>query len=209
MTWTNGEYAPKQRRAEEKKERLMDAALKRFSEDGYHGATAKAIAADAGVATGSFYRYFKDKKALFLAVCMRLEEGIMQGIFETGERLRREGAGPREVIETLVSFSIASHRPNRDFHREVLAMQMQDEDVAAYIRGGEDRVRQRLRDFLSAMRDALRVEDMEAAVELTHIVVEEVAHRSVLMESPLGAERMSGAAVDLLGRYLLRDGEGD
>ena len=41
---------------------MIDAALEVFSAEGYHFTTAKAIAARTGVATGSFYRYFRNKR---------------------------------------------------------------------------------------------------------------------------------------------------
>lgn len=47
-----------------KKVRIMDAALKVFSRDGYHRATVDAIADLAGVAKGSVYRYFVSKEDL-------------------------------------------------------------------------------------------------------------------------------------------------
>ncbi|HDP25354.1 MAG TPA: TetR/AcrR family transcriptional regulator [Deltaproteobacteria bacterium] len=48
----------------EKKTRIMDAALTVFSQDGYHRATVDAVAHLAGVAKGSVYRHFKSKEDL-------------------------------------------------------------------------------------------------------------------------------------------------
>ena len=90
MTWRNGEYLPKQKRADEKKTRILEAALHLFATRGYHATNAKSIAARAGVAIGSFYRYFRDKKAAFMAVCLLKEEQLGGRIFEFGYQMRRE-----------------------------------------------------------------------------------------------------------------------
>ena len=100
MSWNNGEYQPKQKRSDEKKRLILDAALKLFSDHGFHGTTAKAIAAEAGVATGSFYRYFKDKKAVFMGVCLRMEEEIGSGVFDFGNQMRQQKCPEREILKT-------------------------------------------------------------------------------------------------------------
>ena len=137
MTWKNGEYLPKQKRADEKKFRILDAALSLFGTKGFHGTTAKAIAAEAGVATGSFYRYFRDKKAVFMAVCMRMEAELGGKIFQFGRQMRAEGRSEPEVLTALVHFAVTGHQQNKAFHREVLAMQIMDPDVAAWNRARE------------------------------------------------------------------------
>lgn len=48
--------------------RILSAALKRVSEDGYDGATMRAIAEDAEVSLGLMYRYFPGKEAFVVAL---------------------------------------------------------------------------------------------------------------------------------------------
>ncbi|MGE5583330.1 MAG: TetR/AcrR family transcriptional regulator [Bacillota bacterium] len=49
----------------EKREKIMDAAIDEFAIHPYHKARITAIADRAGIAKGSFYQYFEDKKDLF------------------------------------------------------------------------------------------------------------------------------------------------
>lgn len=202
MTWHNGEYQPKQRRADEKKARIVDAALDLFSDKGYHGANAKAIAARAGVATGSFYRYFRDKKAVFMAVCHRMASELGGGIFDLGRRMRREGRSEKEILAAIVRHAVTSHDRHKAFHREVLAMQVLDPDVAAWTREREKRVMAALAEFLAPMSDAYRIGDPQAAVELVYYTIEEVAHRAVLFDAPVGQERLVASLQEMLLRYL-------
>jgi AcrR family transcriptional regulator len=53
---------------DDKRKRLLDAALDLFETRGFDGVAVPEIAAKAGVATGTIYRYFKDKEALVNAL---------------------------------------------------------------------------------------------------------------------------------------------
>jgi len=50
---------------EEKKQRIIEAAIDEFSRYSFHKARVTAIADNAGIAKGSFYQYFEDKKDLY------------------------------------------------------------------------------------------------------------------------------------------------
>jgi len=49
---------------DDKRRRILDAALRTFAARGYHGTAVPEVAAEAGVGTGTLYRYFDDKQAL-------------------------------------------------------------------------------------------------------------------------------------------------
>ncbi|WP_338471788.1 TetR/AcrR family transcriptional regulator [Niallia sp. XMNu-256] len=61
-------YIPKQERAQQKRKSLLESGLQLFIHHGYEHTTAKEIALHAGVATGTFYRYFSDKRQLLLSL---------------------------------------------------------------------------------------------------------------------------------------------
>ncbi|MFO7273435.1 MAG: helix-turn-helix domain-containing protein [Bacillota bacterium] len=65
--------------------RILKAALQVISERGYNGATTAEIARRAGVAEGTIYRYFKDKKELFVA-CV---EPVVHAALRREKRLPR------------------------------------------------------------------------------------------------------------------------
>lgn len=68
---------PKQARAQEKRQALLESGSILFVEQGYEHTTAKEIAAHAGVATGTFYRYFSDKRQLLLSLLKDKLESLM------------------------------------------------------------------------------------------------------------------------------------
>lgn len=61
-------FVPKQERAQQKRNALLESGRKLFILHGFELTTAKEIAAEAGVATGTFYRYFSDKRQLLMSL---------------------------------------------------------------------------------------------------------------------------------------------
>lgn len=53
---------------EEKQKRVLETALEEFSEKGYQGASINRMVSRLGIAKGSIYQYFSDKKSLFLYI---------------------------------------------------------------------------------------------------------------------------------------------
>lgn len=52
-------------RGDQRKQQIMDAALKLFSGHGYHAVSVAEIIREVGTSRGTFYRYFSDKYDLF------------------------------------------------------------------------------------------------------------------------------------------------
>jgi AcrR family transcriptional regulator len=95
--------APARSRAATRK-RLLAAATDLFASDGFHGVTSARIAAAAGVATGTFYLHFKDKRELF-------HEIAFAALRELRERQHRAAAAapeePRAQVRTRTAELVA------------------------------------------------------------------------------------------------------
>ena len=71
---------PKQKRSQERVNRILDAAAEVFLEMGFDVATTHDIAARADTAIGSLYQFFPDKLAIFQALELRhIEQGRILG----------------------------------------------------------------------------------------------------------------------------------
>ena len=67
---------PKQRRGQQRVEKILEAAALVFDEMGYEAATTHQIAERAGTAIGSLYQFFPDKAAIFNAMELRHLERV-------------------------------------------------------------------------------------------------------------------------------------
>ncbi len=57
-----------------RRNQILDAASKVFAEKGFHRATTKQIASEAGAAEGTIYNYFDSKGDLLIGIMMRLSQ---------------------------------------------------------------------------------------------------------------------------------------
>ncbi len=77
----------------DKKDRILQATLKLITENGFHGTPVSMIADEAGVGSGTIYRYFTNKEAiiteLYDIVQEELNQAILTGIPE-GVSIRDE-----------------------------------------------------------------------------------------------------------------------
>lgn len=88
----------KQRGNVEKRERILEGALKAFAKKGFYNTKVSEIASEAGVADGTIYLYFKNKDDLLIS----LFEDRMEWV---NERLQSElSAVEGGVIEKLQAF---------------------------------------------------------------------------------------------------------
>ncbi|HEV7919609.1 MAG TPA: TetR family transcriptional regulator [Thermoanaerobaculia bacterium] len=100
---------PATAKAEETRERIVDAALRLFREKGFDETTMRDIAAAAGVATGATYYYFRSKEELVMAFYLRTAEvarGISIPMMEKSTDLKKR---IRAVIDVNLD-QFANHR---------------------------------------------------------------------------------------------------
>lgn len=63
---------------DERQAQILDAAIDYFAEKGYSAATTRDIAAAAGVAEGTIFRYFPTKKSMLHAITLRFLSGAAE-----------------------------------------------------------------------------------------------------------------------------------
>lgn len=70
-----------------KRQQILKAAIRVFSEKGYHKIKIRDITASLGISTGTFYIYFKDKRELFVDV---VDDVIRTILGDAAEAIRHE-----------------------------------------------------------------------------------------------------------------------
>jgi TetR/AcrR family fatty acid metabolism transcriptional regulator len=75
------------KKTNDKRERIMNAAIASFAQQGYHQATIADVAREAGVAAGTIYLYFKNKDDLLVSIFEDKVQGFIQ---EFHRRLSQE-----------------------------------------------------------------------------------------------------------------------
>ena len=83
----------------ERKEQILNAAIKVFSQKGFAGTLVDKVAELAKLGKGTIYRYFKDKQDLFIATALRGIDDLKNTVLKEIE----EGKDPLEKIEKAIS----------------------------------------------------------------------------------------------------------
>jgi AcrR family transcriptional regulator len=65
-----------------KKDKIFEAALRLFSENGFHGTPTSKIAKEAGVANGTLFHHFESKEALINELYVLLKTELVQVSFQ-------------------------------------------------------------------------------------------------------------------------------
>ncbi|HEX8616275.1 MAG TPA: TetR/AcrR family transcriptional regulator, partial [Thermoanaerobaculia bacterium] len=133
-------------KAEETRERILDAALRLFRERGFEQTTMRDVATEAGVATGAAYYYYRSKQDLVMAFYLRTDEesrdaftaaiavskslqkrlrGIIDAKFE-------QFAEHRSLLKALLKTGVDPRDPLSPFSDET--KQVRDDSIAWYAR---------------------------------------------------------------------------
>ncbi|MCM3496900.1 TetR/AcrR family transcriptional regulator [Paenibacillus lactis] len=193
---------PQQQRSMETKQKIVAAAMKLFSEKGFHATNTKEIAKEANVAVGSVYSYYTDKMEIFkdaLALFHERFTGILRG---HGALQLNTSQNKRELIRDVIEIMIKAHEVDIGFHREMDIMALSYPEI-------KDMADKEMRFFykftarlLRSWQQETRIKDPDAAATVlilaAHGVVEAVAFGGM----GISRERLIKESIDMLHSYL-------
>ncbi|OBJ59719.1 TetR family transcriptional regulator [Mycobacterium sp. 1423905.2] len=189
---------PKQERAAETRQRILDAAAQIFAEYGYTAGTTNRIAERADVSIGSLYQYFPNKDAVLRA--------LMDAHVDAGARLlseRLSGGLPErleEMLRVFVRATIDNHRDNPRLHRVLF-------EEAPRAPQFLDRLHE-LEEFSVAMAAGLLEQHPEVRAtsrlhaQVVVATIDSLVHRLVTSPNPAEVSDVEDEIVRLLSSYL-------
>ncbi|PKL37235.1 MAG: hypothetical protein CVV44_16510 [Spirochaetae bacterium HGW-Spirochaetae-1] len=99
-------------KGEQRKEELLESAKKIFAQKGYYETYVEEIIRDAAIGKGTFYRYFKNKEEIFVALLHRfLDQWEVQVLFDTEEQRQKNLLG---YFKILIRRSLTFFMNNED-----------------------------------------------------------------------------------------------
>jgi AcrR family transcriptional regulator len=163
---------------------ILAAAREVFAEQGYGAASVRDIIRRTELASGTFYNYFPDKDAIFVAL-----------IAEDGEEARRRVRAARRSARTAEDFVEGGYRAFFEFIVE-------DPERFAFMRHNLDTMRNRFGDRVLPAGTEELAEDLRAAIEAGHLPpvdVEYCAHAMIAVGLELGARLAERCPPDVEG----------
>jgi len=109
------------RDADSTRQRLLQAARRRFARGGYSGTTVREIAADAGVNVALINRYFTSKEGLF--------EACLRGVVDDLDGPAGAAVSVEQVVETMIGY--LAERPSGEHPLHLLLLLRSSGDARA------------------------------------------------------------------------------
>lgn len=122
---------PKQKRAIEKKEKIIEAGFNLICKNGYYNTNTMQIAKEAGVSTGIVYQYFNDKYDILLEGINKYGEKIFFPILKTYNKEITKDTFD-DYIRYLIKNYINNHKISNIAHEEIMSMVHSDKKIAEY-----------------------------------------------------------------------------
>ena len=163
---------------------ILDAARDVFAEQGYEAASVRDIIRRTDLASGTFYNYFPDKDAIFVAL-----------IDETGEQARRRVRAARRSARTASEFVEGGYRAFFEFIVE-------EPERFAFMRRNLDTMSNRFGATVLPAGTEELAEDLRTAIEAGHLPpvdVDYCAHAMIAVGLELGARLAERSPPDVEG----------
>lgn len=195
---------PRQDRSIEKKEHILAAGLKLFSEKGYYNTNTKEIAMEAGVSTGTFYAYFTDKRALFIEVFNRYNGKIREILGAVSMDEYIDSGKERDFILHLVETLLQAHNISPEFHQEIEAMVYTDEEIGKIM----DLIQKQAIEITSAMlgrwSGRIKSDNIKAASVIVQRTIENMVHTIKFSKIDVSPDILKEELVDMIYHYLFK-----
>jgi len=132
---------------EEKKNQIIQAAIRTFAKNGYFNSRVSEIAKEAGVADGTIYIYFKSKDEILSAI---FDEALDKFVAVSEERLKSV-ADPIERLEAIAFLHLQYLGANRDL---ATVFQIEFRHNIVFM---EKFTRSKLREYFRIIRETIEV----------------------------------------------------
>jgi AcrR family transcriptional regulator len=185
---------PKQKRAIEKKEKIIKAGFDLICKNGYYNTNTAEIAASAGVSTGIVYQYFKDKYDILIEGLEKYGDDIFFPMLNTN-KLNFKKTDFKNVITNMIKHYISNHKVSNVAHEEIMAMVHSDKKVADYYYHRELQMTNNIKNLL--LINHFKDEDLYEKVHIMIGLIDNLCHEIIFHKhSEMNYETMTNLVVD-------------
>jgi len=140
---------PKQKRAIEKKEKIIKAGFNLICKNGYYNTNTAEIAKEAGVSTGIVYQYFEDKHDIFIEGLNTYGEEIFFPLLNYNSQMI-DIKNIKPLMKNMINTYVKNHKVSKIAHEEIISMVHSDEEVAKYYYKRELETTEQIKNILIA-----------------------------------------------------------
>ena len=197
---------PKQKRGWRTRQRLVRAATRLFSEKGYEATTTNQISKRAGVSVGIFYKYFRDKRDIFLEIYSNYSSQIEKTVIAALDPGKWGETNFEAAVRSHLQTVYESHRVDPGLQHAFAQIALKDPEF--------QEVRNRIRKFVrSALVNLLRargpendISNIPVAAFIIDEAVEACVHQSIFFDIEFDERELLEELTKMISSYLSPSG---
>ena len=164
---------PKQRRAIEKKEKIIEAGFNLICENGYYNTNTAEIAKKANVSTGIVYQYFKDKYDILIEGLEKYGDSIFFPML-TDKDITFDKKDFDKFLRNMIKYYVNNHTVSNVAHEEIMSMVHSDKRVAEYYYKREIDMTDSIKELL--MKNGFKDDNLYEKVHIMVGLIDNLCH---------------------------------
>ena len=164
---------PKQQRAIEKKEKIIECGFNLICDNGYYNTNTMEIAKSAGVSTGIVYQYFKDKYDILIEGLEKYGDDIFFPMLKTKD-IKFDKKDFDKILKQMIKHYISNHKVSNTAHEEIMSMVHSDKRVAEYYYKRELKMTNSLKEIL--LNNNFKDDNLSEKVHIMMGLIDNLCH---------------------------------
>ncbi len=194
---------PKQKRAIEKKEKIIKAGFDLICKNGYYNTNTAEIAHEAGVSTGIVYQYFKDKYDILLEGIEKYGDDIFFPMPKnTSYTFDKKDFDT--MIRNMIKYYVTNHKVSDVAHEEIMAMIHSDKKIAEYYYNRELEMTNSIKEIL--INNGFKDENLYERVHIMIGLIDNLCHEVTYHKhNDMNYEVMTDLVIDTIKNLFKND----
>jgi AcrR family transcriptional regulator len=195
---------PVQERGIKTREKIVEAGMALFRERGYHKINAIDIAHQAGLATGTLYTYFNNKKEILIECLLLFFKDVNMHITKSAVNIDQSLANGKIFIRFLIQMFYESLDMNPELYREICSMIMLDKNVQTICRDEDKKIINMMAEFFERNKHLFQITDFSAASTMIYRTCIVMIQEIKLFNSDIEKERLLDQLSNMISNYLFK-----
>ncbi len=185
---------PRQQRAIEKKEKIIEAGFNLICKNGYYNTNTAEIAKEAGVSTGIVYQYFKDKYDILIEGLEKYGDDIFFPMLKNTD-IKFDKRDFDKLLRQMINHYINNHKVSNIAHEEIMSMVHSDKRIAEYYYKRELEMTNSLKEIL--LKNNFSENELFEKVHITLGLIDNLCHEIIYHKhSNMNYEIMTNLVID-------------
>ena len=198
---------PKQERGKLTREKLLGGGKKLFSKYSYHNVHAGDIAKEAGVAVGSFYAYFNNKRDLIIALSEEYVRDAKYRIFSLiqDDSLKVDNIDLENIIYNLLKAAISVHKESSAFLSELIRMSFNDIKIKEQLDKLNIQIIHVLEENIRKLNNRIPDKQIKALAYVLYYASEGVVHQIMLNPGEINEKKAAKILAGIFSPYIKKE----